>query len=927
MRWKPTRDSSVRDHITAHPAAVAPSVDTAATHRITRRRLNLVLCGLLALGTLATIPILLWFFWPRNPVPVDPFAHVIPDTALAMLKLNVNELRSVPGLERETEALDAALKKSLADFAPEPATAKVASIVVITADRGERIEIWDFDRSIRPGKVLEGRYHRETVNDTPIWADVFGKHVWCFEGSVSLVHGPKHLVEGFLARKKAKRFTRAAESLFSWAKEVPSTSLAWGVADFTRTELREAPLPLGFAEDLKGTRINGLYVYLNYAESTGPVAQAKLYCATHSDAKTCTDTLGALTKKVKRLVEQDLANSTIRSLANVLDAGEFQTHGKEVYIDLGIPIAMPRLALQDLSNSFLEARRRVEENTLSAFHEHMATGQKALDESSFGQAEAAFVAAIKLVPNDAKARAKLDVVRTILEARTKLDLALREAEAALVVKDLAKARTQLALAKTLNANDARVLKLERQLGDATSEATSQKHVEDGERAIAQNDLLKALAEFQAAARITPGDPKLRETIAAIESIHEASTRLELAKKLLMKHETVQAYLETKRAKDVLFGDFRKSIETDARFQPILLALALTAKDVVWPLLDELRSNGDKLKSAGMEAAETNKHAAAAALLEKAQRELLKADDFLDGLRAYPPEGQLADVRAKASELKTELASIEAPRQQSKGLAHLRTGSELMKEGEAELVLAKKQSSHLQDVRRAYVKALEEFTAAAKCQGVEASEQIVLARKAIDRVAKLLQPIDLEFKNEQELTGWKWVKDQWHFQPKAALQSASVATSILTSPQIDCPVDFELFADFSMVDDQGIVKNDQWHRLKDFVNLRLLSTDGKAKDLVIGFGKDPGFELAALSSITIGKKSYTFPSLEGSATLQARLVRRQGTATLTVNLKEIASFPLTFDMNRVAFRVVNAKGPSNEFNRRCALYRLSLRALD
>jgi hypothetical protein len=875
--------------------------------------------------------LILCFLLLKGHTALSPFATDIPQEAVVAMLFNLEEFRKVPGLDAEIAEMDGALKEFFRDLNLEPGSAKLNSLFLSATKEGETIRIWVFDQPIQIGTASAGRFRMAKIDDATLWQDKFAfPNHWCVDNKGRLLHGPKDLIESAIARKKTGKATRASEELSRWGSEVPSNSLIWTVADFSRTEAKEFKFfPRNLAEDLKGTRINGQFFFMDYSEKDGPVLHGKWFCPTHSDAKSCADSLEGLKKHIGKLAEGLFAGSYVKNLNKVLKESQFEVEEKEIKIQLSIPLAFPRIGFEFISKSFRKGRELVEEQFRRAFHKQMRQGEIAFGKQNYEEAKLAFSEALNLYPEDLLAKGKLEEAKRALdgkkqslETKRQLDLTLEEVAKALASSELGKAREKLAAAEKIQPNDPRLVEFEKRLKDMENEVKYQANVSDGDKALSQSNLELALTHFQNANRSQPNREKVRATILAIETFQKAAKLLEEGKDFRTQKKVSQAYDQAKKIKDTIFGDFRSKIEGDIRFKGVLEKMTEDTSNFLWEMFKDLRELSLEKKDKAQQA--WNKKDFPLAVKENgdSQLELAKAKDFLQGLKSFPIKELSKEIEKKEKELDEEYSSLDLVRRKAEGLILLEQGKDYLKDGHLLLTQAKRDSFRLLEAQEVFKNALKKIEAAAKCPGIDVKEELKKAQIASDQVAKLIRPINLDFTKSADLKGWAFPKDQWsHLEGR--LQSAKVATSNLSFPGIEFPADFVLTMEISIVKG-GKFRNDYWKSVNDFLTVRLGGND--SPELVISLGKDPNVKFQDLAQITLGKKSYSLPSVDKASSVTVQLVRKNGTAALIVQERTIGdSFSLDGQLNQLSIAVNNGKGVNGEFNAFLGIFRVNLEA--
>jgi hypothetical protein len=897
-----------------------------------RKRRVFVWCAALAAAFLVGLASLLVIvFW--RCTPMSEFATVVPDEAATAFKLNLEAIRKVAGVEAEMRDLDTALKGSLRDLGLQPATATLTGLFECNTKSGDELQLWLFDQPVQLDNADTRRFQPQDFSGVTIWKDQFTpKSHWAVDRHGRLLHGPQELIESAMARQRSKRITTAGQDMSRWASGMPTNSLAWMVSN----GFEGTPIPLPLADELRGTRVDGQFFSLQYAEQTGPVVTGRWYFPTHSDAKTFAAALAGL--------KTNLAITEMKLVANALAESRSQRNGKEVDCYIPLPLALARLALQAASENLTHDRTRADQRIQAAYRNHMAKGELALANQRLEEAEAAFTQASRLFPADARSKGKLQQVKTAME-RQKQDLdakrqfegTLAAAEQALANNELAKARNTLALAARRQQNDVRVANLSQKLKDKEEEARQklkdkekeaiyQREMVAGDLAVEQSDLVMALGHFRSASAARPAQAAPRENTAIIQTLQQASASLTVADKLRGQRDVAKAYEQTMTAMDSLQAAFAKGADAARRFAPALKKMTADTSSGLRRMLDDLLAMSKAREQEGLAAMAKEDYALAARQYQSAETELSKAKALVKAVDASPLKGLRESLDEQAKEVDTASASLELNKDKGTGLARLQEGRELLKQAKLELAKSKEASVHLLNAQTVLVNATSALEAAQKCPGIDAKIELKNAREASRRVAKLVQPIDDDSESPKAFAAWTFAKNQWvlHRQaPRTWVQSVRTPTGTIASPTVEFPVDFELTIEVSIVDKEGQPQNGGWKYLDDFLTIRLVGQDTYSPDLVMVLGKDPAIKFQDLSRVLVGKKSYSFSS--GKDLVRLRLVRHQGNATLTIGERAIAFFPLGSDFHQLSFSVINGQNVRNELTAFAAIFKVNVRA--
>jgi hypothetical protein len=899
------------------------------SRRGTGRLLRALLWTILPVILIASASLIAWFVWQRGYSPLSEFLHFVSEDAAGALHIDFATIRNVPGIDQELAQIEKALNQSLGELDLQPKSAKLTSVFASGAKESGAMEVWTFDRPVQIGKAISGRFHPINRNGLAFWKDEFGgpEH-WCVDQKGRLIFGRIEPIEAAFARMKGNYASAASRNLLTWSTGMSTDALTWAVADFSRIDTNDAVLfPLNFGDDLKGTRINGLLLSVHYSERDGPVLKGKWFCPTHSDAKTCAQALDALKARVRKLAEKFEGNADLKRLNAILAESTFHAEDAEVRLEVSMPIAIPRIALQEAGKALIQARFGTQARIAKTFQEQLERGEDALAKGHFKDADDALSHALRLFPENARAKEKMAELKDRIESKRQFDGVLEEAAKALAAKDLQVAREKILAASNLRPKDSRVLALVKELAGRESELAFQKAVNDGDRALTEAELQKALELFQKALAIRPGDARAEESILSIQSLQNCRAALDAAKASLDQKQVAQAHAHASKAIDAVFGAMRKKLDGDKRHETALKQLTNTALPLVWQIAKRLQENGESRQAKARESMQKDEFALAVAEFQGSREALAQARDFVQAIRSFATKDDAAAIEKQEQALRDRIVAIESMSKKATSLDLLRQGEAHMKEGRAELTLAKKESSHLRTAEKAFADARTKFDAARLLLEPEAEDRFKKAEQAVIEVAKLIKPFELDFKKDRNLAGWTYAKEQWVLRSGSGetwLQSTNAATAILSSPQTDFPADFDLVLQFAMVDAEGQPRNQFW---KFYPNFLAISVKPKGKEtlpLSIALGKDQSAKFQDVACVSLANKSFSFLADKQQTRVILGLSRRQGTAMLRIGQNEISSIALPDDFHQVTVQVNNAKDGGPQRTSFVAIYRMSMK---
>jgi tetratricopeptide (TPR) repeat protein len=865
------------------------------------------------------------FFFLRRTSRLAPFASLVPEDAVLALVVNLAEQEQTAGVKEEAAALQKALRASHKDLHLEPGTARLTTLFAAVTKNGQGVLAWVFDQQVRVGNCLKGRYREVEKDGTTYWTDRFGQGTtWCVDSQGRLLSGPFDLVEGAVARAKARKKTQAYDDLARWVGDVPANAFLWGTVDFARVESGRLPLPPRQADALKGTRISGLFFSLDYAEDRDLAFRTTVTCPTASDARTCREVLDDMRQEVGKFLQRGLGDVQARWAAKAMASSRLRDSGKNLLIDVDLPLAVMRLGLEAQTKALLLAQDRLQAETRRSFEAKVRRGDGALRDERFPEAEAAYVEALELIPGDGAAQAKLNQAKAAGERQKRFDEAIAEANQALAAGDADQAAVKLDLARDLRPHDPRLRDLAARRQALVRDQAFEKAWREGNAALAVVDLERARSHFQTAARIRPKDGAVQESLAVLQKVQDAKAFLADAGNALAGGNTAGASEAINKTRDLILADLKKA---DERFRPVVDKLAGETMQVLWSQVRACRDASAARKEKGVLAGRNKDYATAVREFDQGLRELNQARTCLKGFEVLAGREQ---VEKKRQEIDADLAALGLEQRKGRGQVCMQQAGDLIAGAHKDLALARRDAPRLLAARQKLRDALKALEEAKDLPGTAPDPVIEQTGKTLADVAKLIQPIDLDFKERRVAAGWSFNQARWLFGndgTRTWLQSADRASTRLVSPAVEFPVDFELAVDFSLLSRTGKVANGSWRTFEDLLVITLLAKEQGAPALVIHLGKEPGSRPPYNTSrILVGKHSHHLGHLADrrDPVSRLRLRRHKGRANLLVNGEALASFLEGSAFKQVAITVNNGLDARQEIAASPILYQIGLK---
>jgi hypothetical protein len=840
------------------------------SRRRRRRGLGCAIVVLFFLVSLSALGIAAWLFLFPHQSPLAPFTFVIPHDTVLVVNLDLAAQEKTSVITAEAHEFRQALCGSLKDLHLEPNTSGPMSLFAAVTSKGEMVRVWTFREPVNIDRSSKGRYEEIKKGDARFLKDRFEPETfWCVDNKGRLLSGPLGLLEDAMRRAKANKKAAAYDDLNRWVGEVPANALLWGIADLGRLDLKATPLPAEQVEALKGTRTDGLFFCLKTTEDRELVLQAKLFCPSKGDAQACRQVLEEMKEQVENLLGVDLAREQAETLAQALAESQLQDEDNKLLMDLSLPPSLARLGLEARTKELLQAQETVKEKIKKAYIENMQKAEAAFAKEQFEEANAAYGQALDLFPNSQQAKDKLRAVRAAWDRKkvfdqhlADFDQSITEADQALNSKgldltteklDLARdrldqakdkltaAKGQLNKAQALRPLDPLLASRAKKWRGLDEEWDFQNAFQKGNVALADQKLDEAKKHFQAAGRFRPKDSRVLASLEALKKVQQVKSLLAEAAESKAPQAAGQAL---KKAHDLLVSN----LKNDGRLAPVVDELANDAALAFSELSESCRSSARDLKIKGRLAVAEEKYRDAAQAYAEGLEQLKKAKGFLENAVSLSASKQTERAMHK---IEMELKALDLEWQRVQGQVCLAEVRALFNQGQQDLKDRQADSRKLLAARNEFQQAAAKLEEAKKYPGAAADPLFTNVPKALDKVARLIQPIDFHPAKAK----WPDGKDGWQVyenKDRTFLKVAARDSGTLIFPGIEFPADFQLVLDCDLVDKWGKpfgVK--RWSFSPDLVMVELR-------------GKDPAGNL----KISLGR--YRFPSsvyYDGVLTIQ------------------------------------------------------------
>jgi hypothetical protein len=909
-----------------------------------RRGFPRLVLAFLFLAVLIASGILSWLFLFPHKSPLTPYTHVIPADTVLVVNLDLAAQEKTALLREETTALQQALRGSLKELHLEPSTARPASLFTAVTRKGEVLRLWQFSEPVNLDKSSRGRYEESKKSGTRFLQDRFEPTIcWCVDEKGRLLSGPGPLLEGARTRTRTNKKTPAFDDLDRWITDVPSNALLWGVVDFGRLPLKELPLPPEQSAALANSRANGVFFSLSPAEKYGLSLQAQVFCPNKTDAQVCRAVLDNLKPQMAAALEPRLPDDQAKQAARALAASPFQEEDAKLFVSLALPLSLARLGLQAQTDDLLQAQKEVKKKADKAYLEEMDKGAKAFAKEQFPEAEAALGLASDLYPASTKAREKLAVVRAAWERKKRFDQYLASfdqssdaaeqfnaaADQGLHGKGLDLAREKIAPAKerlaqvkdkldqakekltqareklkqagelrpldpVLAARSKKWQALDKKRQELSVEQSFQQQFREANVALADQELEQAEKLFQAARLLRPKDGGVQGTLGTLKKLQAVKARLAEAQKAQAKKDREATAQALKKAANDIWEELKKS---DERFSPVVKELAGDTTQAYLSLIQSSRASIREVKWQGQRAVLEGKYPAAIRRFTEVLEELKTTRRFVTDAASL---ANLPELERDKQQLAAESAAVDRERKASQGQLYLQEARKLVNAGHADEVARWQGGQKLFEAQIKYRQALAKLQEAAKCPGTEKDPLFEQTRKALDEVARLIQPLDLKLKTGKLPADWDFDKKSWKVHTLGSqtwLQVAQTQKSgSLESPEVEFPTDFELALDFGLLDREGAPNNYRWKTCEDLLTVLLIARESSSPNLVIRLGKDPAstkpwyYDVPVLK---IGDQGYEVGRLGRSKhrVIAFRLLRQKGNLRVLLDGEEVAALPV------------------------------------
>jgi len=853
-----------------------------------------------------------WYFHLRPISPLTQYAGLLPGDAVLALEMNLADLAAMLGLETETVKLATAFRAAFRDLDLEPRSAGLtAYFAAYTQDR-HALFVWTFDEPVAFGKPLQGRFRETAADGRRTLADRYRPNWhWAVDAHGRLLHGPASLLEKALAQQ-ANGATIAVD-LERLARAIPGTPALWLAADLSRdAKSVQDLLPAVLAREFQEARVDTLMCYALHTEERGLVMKGKAACPTADDCQNTLAALQKIKKRFSRLTAGKLDQEEWRLLSKFLPHRGLDSDDKTVEMEMPLPVALTRLALDQRTAAVLAGHKVIVQAIRKDIRDLTIQAEKDFAAERYKEAGACQIKIVDLAPGNGKAQERL---KDFAAARAKKERFLgfiAAAEKALLDLDADAVKTNLANARSLRGHDPALPELEKKLAVLAKRLEFNKMVAEGDQALARKDLAVAAEKFSGAAALGIDGDKIKPTLDMIRRLVTAGGQLHEARRHLEKREIDEAVADADKIKEAIFGAGRAVIEADARFKTMAekigadtLDLLVAAARITRLPSEALRRKGDKLFGERRYTDAETEYRSALMSLQQARQVLAKAAKLAvkDVFDVVATESKLVDVDIKSSEREAD---------KCRGMAAHQRGKALAKDGREQFELGKKDGASLFKAREKFTEAVKHLEISVAVPGILAADDLKAARHYLQRVTRMIEPLDLDFAKERDLKDWGPLPKGWRFRNNKELTwlqtDLDAATGTFSSPALELPADFTLRVQFCLVDDAGEVRNNAWKSFADMLSITLVMPG--ENNLRMTIGRDPKSRQLE-SSLAVGSRTHVLSMDSAGGPIPLVLTRRQGDMAIEIAGRAIATIPSPGEIQRIILQVRNGPGPNKE----------------
>lgn len=856
-----------------------------------------------------------WYFHLRTSPLLAPYADVLPGDAIVVFEMKLAEIAGAPGFETEAAKLAKAHRTALRDLDLEPRSAGLLAYFAALTQDEHSLFVWSFDQPVAFGKsLLKGRFREVAGPGRRVLADRYRpKMHWTIDARGRVLHGPLALLQAALDQQASGVASSDVGSLGRSARSIPGTPALWLVADLAReAKAAHALLPSVLASELQEMRINELACYASHTEEQGFVMKGNATCPTTDD---CQNTLAALQKVKKsfnKLTAGKLETPEWRLLGKFLANASFDIDEKTVEMEMPVPVALARQALDQQTAGIVARHKAVIQAIRKDIRDLSAQADKDLAAEKFKEAESAQSRVVDLAPSNAAAQAKLKEITAAREKKERFLACLAAFEKAVRDLDANVARSNFTEAHTLRGHDPAIPELEKKLAALVKRLDFNKVVAEGDKALAKKDFTLAAEKFTGAAAFGLDADKIKATLDGIRRLVKAASHLQDASKQLESKKIDEVLALADKIKEAILAGRRAAIEADTRFQETaeklgadtLALLVATAKAARLPG-QALTRRADKLFGDRSYADAEKDYRGALKFLQHAKDVLAKVPEFnlKDALGAAEAENRLVDFDVKA---------ITREADKCKGMAAHQRGKALAKEGREQFELGKKDGALLFKAQEKFQQAVKCFEDSVAVPGILAADDLKEARGYLQRVTRMIEPLDLDFAKKRDLLDWGPLPKGWRFQGSKALTwlqtDLDAPTGVLSSPLLELPTDFTLRLHVCLVDDTGEVRNNAWKSFADLLSITLVTRGDK--NLTMSLGRDPKSRQLE-TALAIGSRTHALALDNMPGPIPLVISRKQEQLAIEVAGRAVARAPAPGDIQRIIFHVRNGPGPNGQ----------------
>ena len=545
-----------------------------------------------------------------------------------------------------------------------------------------------------------------------------------------------------------------------------------------------------------------------------------------------------------------------------------------------------------------------------------------------GQLEGAitlFETCVSAFPSSESAKSHLLEARKLHQAAKQYEGELLSMANSLEAGRLEPARKSLVAAKTSRFADERLPPLEKTLIAKEKEAAFRTALKGAEKHLDRGELAEGLARLAESLNESPENQ-------VAKAWQEAA---KLAQEIMSKHTSIH---QTMRAGNLdSAGTMRRETGNQVISGQEQSAwksgpLASTVKSIVAEqiaigrnLIDALDTSCQTESAASMTAWADRKFKESLARLNRGRAGLLSALEHCKEMQRF----QADEAMSEMLRFQKRLDELDHTSKEIRATALLYEGMESLAQAESVLGKARANPERVPEGVEQAERAIGHLAEATRQGSKHAEELAAKALRTKQSLIRLRQP--LQFDASSTSAGeFSFSAKQWKTRKDLAgnaVLHASAASATFSSSQEPWPDDFELQAEFAVLDETGTPKNLLFNFYDQPFTLLLRGEQGKADSIRFSLGRDKGNGTVPIWGLRVQSKVYSLKRVETEQSVTLRVVRKGNTLTAFVNGVQAMESTVTARFEGLTVETTSLFHPALE--RRdgsIGLYRIRVRAL-